>query len=420
MKSAWACITLLLPSSLFAYELGSATSKLELESINYSDVSPNSNTLHQLSLSANYTFNLGNNGRFVASPTLRESNFDGIKNHKRIDEAFIDWRLSQSDLRIGIQKFSWGRTDIVNPIDFSNANFQDPLDDEFEDMGQLAISQRSYYEHSDLEVLWIPFYTASELPDINSPWFPNLVPTTPLGHNIDYQLLEVNKPKRSINNSQFGIRLTGSKLGMDYGISYFTGWNDLPVYQQSIIPIDSNNVSIELEPITYRINVIGVDGATGLGSYTIRTELAYINTTDDNGSNPLIDDSFYHAVFGIDKQINDVLLGEDLNILLEWSRQYSSTNIQYGPTDLDHIFENTLFVRLSTNQAPAWEAQLDIVYDLANEGQFIRPTFISEVMDDFKVSIMLEWMNGNEDSFFGTFKDNRSIRIRFSKDSFLF
>lgn len=409
-------------SSISAYELGTMTSTVELESINYaSDINTGSDeALYQGSLSAKYMLEINDNSRIVATPKLRVSNYGGIKDDSRFNEAFIDWRFNNSDIRAGVQTYSWGRTDIVNPIDFSSGNFQDPLDDDNEDIGQLSLSRRSYHQIGDVEILWIPTYYASELPAISSPWFPSLPQQSDLGQVIQYQLQQTSQPDIKISNSQFGIRLTGHNAGFDFGVSYFSGWNDLPIYLQKITSFNADEIIVNLEPNIYRVNIFGLEGATSLGSYTIRTELAYIDTHDDSGINPLIDDSYYHGVIGLDTKFNDAMFNQDISAIVEWSYQHSKTEVEYNPSDLDHIFENTVFMRFSTDQSPSWEAKLDLAYDLQNDGSFIRPSFNAELVDDFKVSIMLEWMQGDDDSFFGTFKDNKAIRIRFSKDNFLF
>jgi hypothetical protein len=97
---------------------------------------------------------------------------------------------------------------------------------------------------------------------------------------------------------------------------------------------------------------------------------------------------------------------------VEWSHQFKTTDVHYQISDLDHIFENTVFVRARLERASQWQLKLDLAYDLQNDGYFIRPGLKNEWSDVLSSDLQFEWLNGPNNSFFGNFKQNSAIRFR--------
>jgi len=394
---------------------------LELEGLNYYDNSLLQNTsLGQGDVQLDFSHVFSRSLRLASSGHLRRSYDDDYKNEENLNEVYVDYRNQHTDIRLGKQIINWSRTDIVNPIDFSSANYRDPLDDDNERYGLIGINVRAYLERANLEWIVLPLHTYSELPELNSPWNPALPQTTQAGQTFRYSTASTDQPKSGLENWQTGIRLSQRGTGFDWAVSYVYGWNDIPQYQQNVIAMNASEVEVKFLPTTHRLHTVAADGALLMDEYTLRSELAYIHTDDSNSTKALVDDPYIHAVVGVDRRFSDVMFNKDLFVLLEYSYQHATTDIQYSPQDFDHIFENTLFMRFAFDDLPRWEFQLDMAYDIANDGQFIRPKFDYEWVDNFKTSIMLEWLDGSEKSFFGAYEDNKSIRIRLTKTGLFF
>lgn len=320
-------------------------------------------------------------------------------------EAYIAGNTSVADIKVGQQIFAWGRSDIVNAADFSRRNYLDPLDDDAEKLGNLAISAKFYRESYSVEPLLIPVYQASELPAVNAPWA--LLQDSP---GIHYKVAD-EQPDNNLANLQYGVRVDAQFTGIDAGFSFFNGWNDIPSYQAEM-QLSPSGALVTLHAQPYRIRTYAADMAYLLGSYSGRAELTYIQTQDSAARNPQIDDPYYHLVLGLDKQISNALQDIDAFMLLEWSHQFKTSDIQYQISDLDHIFENTVFVRARLERASQWQLKLDLAYDVENDGYFIRPGLKNEWSDVLSSELQLEWLNGPDNSFFGYFKRNSAVRFR--------
>lgn len=390
------------------------------ESIQYLNSKNDNSEFNQLSLSGEYKNNLTSYSRVLIKPRIRKSTQSGTKNSNQILEGYIDVRFDESDLRIGQQILSWGRTDIINPINIGRQDYSDPLSSDDSKLGQMALNYRHYYSSFDMEFIWMPYYQDSSLPNIDNPWFIDLPKQSDDGRNINYQLTSVDQPSTSLENSQIAIRFTTKLAGWDLGFNYFNGWNDIPIYDTTITQATQSNIEIEITPHPYEQQMIGIDFATNSDSISSRMEYAYIHTKDTSGVEDLIDDPYHHAVFGIDTDLDLFNPQYISRILLEYSRQFKTTNINYAPQDLDHIFENTVFIRFSTEKAPIWSFELDGAYDIKNNDQLIRPRLEYSIIDDLKLAVSYEWLDGSAESFFGTYEKNQSLRITLTHDSLVF
>lgn len=409
-------LTLIIPNCAMA-QLGY---QAELEWIRYPELSQSGENQFAYGLvGLDYQHVINRNLRFFSAINVRRSDPGESRDQKRINELYLDYRHTHFDLRSGFQHINWGRADIVNPLDFSPQDFRDPLDDDNEDLPVAGFNLTYYLSESQLHWIVMPYFIESEIPESKSVWFAKLPSQTLLGQNIEYHLAKSDQPESGFKNWQTAIKWGHRGRGFDWAVSYFYGWNDVPQLKQSNQVIDSSTVKVILQPTYFRQHTLGFDSAWLLDEYSFRSEIAYKHSRDDEGNDPYIDDPYLHVVMGVDRTIQDILFGKDLLVLFEYSYQQASTDIEYQANDLDHIFENTLFTRLGMDNLPKWEMQVDFAIDLASEGYFIRPQLTYEWFDNFTTQVSLEYLEGNKNSFFGSYKDNKAIRFRITKEGIL-
>ena len=105
--------------------------------------------------------------------------FDKIYQDKNpsldVDEAYLDIYTNYLDLRLGIQKYAWGRLDEINPTD--NLNTEDftrggTNEEDERKIGAPSIRANVYSDIVNLEIAWIPQYVPYRLPDPEERWFP--------------------------------------------------------------------------------------------------------------------------------------------------------------------------------------------------------------------------------------------------------
>ncbi len=399
-----------------------ASGKLEYIGLGYSEELLDEHDEHQFSIDLTLEQSIRDSSQILINARIREDLNANSRDMHRVQEAYWETNTQQWSLKVGRQIFAWGKSDIVNPTDYlAPRSYIDLLDDEDEELGTAALSVRYYHDRWDLETIIAPHYQASLLPSLGDRWFSSLpdeifVPALAQNLAAQYQFTGVNKPGSSLSNVQYALRFSQQRPGWDYSISYFDGYNDLPYTQTEIIPINTQNVLVQVNQNVNHLRVIGGDFSTTLGENIIRAEAAYFHTKDSGGNNATIDDPYFHYVLGTDFTWDEIFFGEDLFVLLEWSHQIPKTDIDYEINQLDHVFHRSLFIRTSVELENDWILESDFAYDFAGDGVFVNLTGAYPITDNSLIELSLELPLGPTDSFFGSYKDNKALRIRFEFD----
>jgi hypothetical protein len=215
-----------------------------------------------------------------------------------INEAYIDLYTGKLDFRLGIQKFAWGRLDEINPTD--NLNTEDLTEGGINDevdrkIGVPAVKINAYSDLCNVELGWVPRYVPYRLPTAEERWFPKpLKPPDAIRSNSlvgDIPVTTVHEdidlPAYTLRNSEAGIRISKYLAGWDVSVSYFTGYDPMPLTEATTdVTVKLNNLAtldyelstqINMIPVIHREEVYGFDFTTTLGSFTLRGEYAYFN-----------------------------------------------------------------------------------------------------------------------------------------------
>jgi hypothetical protein len=99
---------------------------------------------------------------------------------------------------------------------------------------------------------------------------------------------------------QGALKFSSEGGKVDWSLSYFNGYDKTPDIRRL-----AAGPPQQLELLFQRIQVVGGDFATVVGNYGWRGELAYTQTEDDAGDDPLTKNPFLFGVFGFDRNINE-------------------------------------------------------------------------------------------------------------------
>ena len=219
-----------------------------------------------------------------------------------VDEAYVSLFLDMFDVRAGIQKFSWGTLDEINPTDnLCPKDFRHPfgLTSVEQKIGVPSVDVSFYPPFGDLEIkgVWIPFWTPYRMADQGERWYPPLfeapetleidIPWIPFSLppvTIRQTNAEIDRPPRSLSHSAFAFKLARSLASVDLSVSYYNGYDPKPVFAVSGTAMAEATVfpwaqdiayDLTLYPFHRRIQVFGADAATARGAFTFRAEAAY-------------------------------------------------------------------------------------------------------------------------------------------------
>jgi len=213
-----------------------------------------------------------------------------------LDEAYLDLFTGKADLRIGLQKFAWGRLDEFNPTD--NLNTEDMTDPVLREeserkQGALAVKADIYTDIINCELAWIPRYLPYRLPMPDERWFPpvlkvpDAIETNSVFGSVPVTATyaDIDLPAFTLDNSEAGVRLSRSIAGCELSVSYFNGYDNMPVIAvptELVVELTdpaalktSIQGNLTAKPQLKRMQVYGLDFSTTLGGFTIRGEGAY-------------------------------------------------------------------------------------------------------------------------------------------------
>ena len=234
--------------------------------------------------------------------------FQNVSPSVEIAEGYADLYLPRLDLRIGQQKFAWGRLDAFQPTDVLNPKqWSDPFLTEETDakIGVPALRAAYYPEHvpqrlatdTSLTLIWVPVPVAFRFPLPAERWFPSsivppqlniprgvvggMLPPFPIA--VTPRLRAENRPPpQQLDEGAVALRLAGVHEPVDWSLVYYDGPETGPAFDFSTVVFAPNprNVAVLeadelLRPRAGRIRLAGGDAATQLGGFTLRAEGAW-------------------------------------------------------------------------------------------------------------------------------------------------
>lgn len=168
-------------------------------------------------------------------------------------------------VELGKQFIRWGKADILNPTDrFAPRDFLDVVDNDFLAVtaARLAVGAQS----NTLELVFVPRFTPSRVPLVNQRW-------APLPDGLDIREAAPRLP----GGPQFGARWNRVGAGLEYSLSFYEGYNHLPLFEGRLLSLGPP-VRVEVRRYYPRLRMYGADAALPLRSLTIKGEAAWFRS----------------------------------------------------------------------------------------------------------------------------------------------
>jgi hypothetical protein len=264
--------------------------------------------------------------QFVAGVDLRANTHDQVEDVWRIDWEDRHLQPPRISIRrlaatvaagrftldVGKQFIRWARADVLNPIDrFAPRDFTNVIDTEF--LPVIAARSSLQFGPEAVELVLVPHFTPSRMPLLTQRW--TILPPQTAGVSI------VDGGSRFPRRAQFGVRWRHTGSHLEGGLSYFDGYNHLPVLDvrggQPIFEVRDEDVPdapVPRQPVlvgrapfvltrTYpRIRTYGLDFAVPTPWLTVKSEAAYFVSRDHAFS------EYALYVLEIERQIGEWLL----------------------------------------------------------------------------------------------------------------
>jgi hypothetical protein len=179
---------------------------------------------------------------------------------RRLSATYSRGRLT---IEAGKQFVRWGKTDILNPTDrFAPRDFLNVLDNDF-----LAITaaRLTYGTATDtIDLVFEPRLTPSRVPLLNQRWavLPTGIPIT-------------ESPPDFPGGPQFGARWNHIGAAAEYSLSFYNGYDHLPLYDARLRLDRFGVVAQRFYP---QLRMYGADAAVPLPYVTLKAEAAYFTS----------------------------------------------------------------------------------------------------------------------------------------------
>ena len=331
-------------------------------------------------------------------------------------EAYMDVYFNTMDLRIGKQQIIWGKadgmfiTDIVSPKDLGEFLLRD-----FDEIrtGITSLKANYYLGDNTVEMVWIPTFTPTIMPNETSIW--SRIPEFPLPITIDESQKEI--PGR-LENSEGFIKFSGMSSLLDYEIMAGVMWDDDPtLHIVPIITVDNPTpTGLRLSPIHHQLTLMGGSFSSELGGLILRGEGAYYMGKQFSALNP---EQMNLPTSLLEKDYAHYLIGTDFSI---GTTRFSTQFIQRAILDYDDLIvqeelDNTMtFLANRTFLQETLTLQLFGYVGLNNEDALIRPSLTYDLADGFEILAGANIFVKNEESetagLFGHYDENDMVYVK--------
>jgi len=335
-------------------------------------------------------------------------------------EAYVDLFFSNVEFRLGKQQVVWGKADgvfindIVCPLDMSMFLLQD-----FDNirMGLPMAKANLYLGNWMLEGLWIPKFEPWQFAEAGSDWeFTLSVPPDTVWDLIPnvIHLNDEELPENSLENSEFGLKLSTFLLGADISLLYLDGYADLPSIQVVDTTITGSPIPTQIDtylsPTYYRSPMYGLNFSRPVFTTVIRGELGYFGDRRFSNVNmQTVTSDYFSGMMGLDftgplgssisfQAIHRQIMDYKSGMVDDKTEQMATATIS-GSFLRETVIASVL--GLADVNEDAGLGRLDISYAWS---------------DALRISLggFLLW--GNEDTLFGQFdvNDNIYLKIKYS------
>lgn len=362
---------------------------------------------------------------FEFTPNLVNGDIDSMVS---VNEAYGQYFAENMNLEAGYMKVVWGKADEFHVVDvLNNTNFSEFLVPDYLEMmdpelmfkvnvplGMSSMLEMAYVPTLTVDYLadsgiWQPYETTTELPSTLGSLITAYTGAgaTKAAYDSDRQV-----DTDTMDYGQAAVRFTSTIGGLDYGFTYYAGYNKLPSFNYEFDGTDTIEYWFEYDPM----HTFGAEAAYILGGFNLKGEFAYNMTYDFAGDETAVHNNNIRWVGGFDRDIP--LSNLNINIQEAGSLILNNDEIVYGDIEYDDddvYTQNLLIVSISDKYLhDKLEAKVIGFYHFEDSDYGIYPSIEYTPVDDFTLAMEARFFGGDKDTLFGQYDDNDFVEISLS------
>ena len=313
---------------------------------------------------------------------------DSDRDLTAFEEAFVGYRKSGWEARLGFQMLNWTATEAFHPADVVNSRNLDSAIENPEKLGELMFSLRRRMGQGGLTFYYLPRYEEPKLPGPHS-----RLGFVPPGFQITPPVWIESDGRISENNAgtQWGLRFNQTLGDGDLSLFYL----DHMDRQQPAVTIDlttpSPSVSpSRLTPYYFRVKDLGVTYQHVLGDWIFKLEAAHKDFIEV-ATGPAVEDHTQVA-FGIDYGWS-ATDGSETTLLLEGSAVLGTNEQQRA---LLSSFQRDLLLgyRRAFNDIMSRSVLVTVIVDMERSHELLANLeYEQRLSDTWRVKAGLRWID---------------------------
>jgi hypothetical protein len=329
-----------------------------------------------------------------------------------VRETYLDFALPANwELRLGRQHIVWG--EVVGLFFADVVSAKDLRDFILPDFDILRIPQwaaRGEYFGKDwhLELVWIPVPSYDNIGKPGAEFYPLVIPDTP---GLDQVVLDDDRPSTSLDNTNYGARISRLVGGWDLSAFYYSSMSATPaLYRElSAAPVPT----VVFEPRHNRIWQGGGTLTKDLGRVVLKAEAIYTDGRRFEVSNP----ARFPGV--VEQDTFDYIVGLDFMLPREGRLNLQGFQRIFFDHDSEIFFdevESGVSLLVSAKLTPKIEPELLIIQSLNSHDRMLRPRVNLILRPDLTARFGVDIFDGPDFGLFGRFDDRDRVygELRYS------
>jgi hypothetical protein len=295
-------------------------------------------------------------------------------------------------LDAGKQFVRWGKTDIVVPTDrFAPRDFLNVVDPSFlAVVGLRATAETGSYT---VEGVWVPVFTPSRVPLIDQRWVPRPPQLPP---EVTFLEATPSFPARSQVGGRFG-HVAGR---VDYSVSFYNGFNNLPDIEVRPDPSETFDFRRVYPPI----RTFGADLSAPLPGFLLKAETAYFTTSSASS------DEYVLYVVQAERQQGDWVF------VAGYAGEVVTRLRSLLTFDPDRGLSRSIVGRASYSFGGRRTIEVQTAVRQNGDGMYFKAEYSQVSGAHWRTTVASIMLAGAPDDFIGQYRDNSHIRftVRYS------
>ena len=215
-----------------------------------------------------------------------------------LPEGYFQWQNLPYTVQVGLNVFTWGDTDVFNPLDVVNPRrYFDPF--RSEKIGTPAVVVKREFENFFVEGVYIPFQRKTRVPGENSRWLPRDVyrirsfdlgsGSAParivLPDDLRYYYEPTGEVDQALRNN-FAVRAKFRLSGFDWTLAAYQGASATPDVRPLNVTAETTSLAngeytinvdpdVSLQATYYPVRMTGTSFTWELGDFLVKGAAAY-------------------------------------------------------------------------------------------------------------------------------------------------